>query len=64
MVLFGPRHFNFYFKNIRIFIQNTWSYSLKVAVSGFQNYKKKSISIFAKSLENKPEHELFRGIFQ
>ena len=52
----------FYFKNVRIFIQNR-SYSLKVAVPGFENYKKKSISISAKSLESKHEHELSRRYF-
>ena len=39
------------------------SCSLKVAVPEFQKYRKKYLSIFATSLKNKHEHELFHWYF-
>ena len=62
VILFGPKYLIFYFNNIRFFIQKKRCF-LKIAVPEFYNIKKR-LSILAKSLKNKNEHELFHMHFQ
>ena len=58
-----PKTFDFLFQKRLNFYWEKKSCSLKVAVPEFQKYRKKYLSIFATSLKNKHEHELFHRYF-